>query len=162
MKKILLPALVLFSLCQAFALGPNRSNKIPHRQTKATSVSGASCPNKIQDNINLPFVDDKQVLGAWQSVDFVDKIEDFNPRFKTWKGDLYLKELVFKDGGAMGENGEDAPWLNWTSGHVLHHGDVTDSKYIIKDGYMFFEWKSGDYSCRGMAPKYYVLKNLKS
>ncbi len=44
----------------------------------------------------------------------------------------------------------------------MHSGSKTASKYIIKeiDGgkYMFFEWKSGDYTIRGMKPYYYVLK----
>jgi hypothetical protein len=49
-----------------------------------------------------------------------------------------------------------------TKGLVLSSSLKTASRYILKelDGstYMFFEWKSGDYTLRGMKPKYYVLK----
>lgn len=47
----------------------------------------------------------------------------------------------------------------------MHHGDKTASQYTIKKingcNYMFYEWKSGDYTLRGMKPYYYVLKQVK-
>lgn len=109
------------------------------------------------DDINLPFKDDPAVLGAWRSVDFVESPENFDPAFKAWAGDLYLKEMVFR---ARGRGGK--PWWTWTKGVVMHHSDRTASKYEIKKiggaDYMFFEWKSGDYIFRGAKPFYYVLK----
>ena len=111
----------------------------------------------IRDNINLPFVDDAEVHGTWQSVDFVESPKRFSPGEKSWPGDLFLKELVFLPGGKS-PNG----WLTWTKGVVLHRGDKTASRYeIVKTGgqkYMFFEWKSGDYTIRHRKPDYYVLK----
>lgn len=110
-----------------------------------------------RDNIDLPFRDDPRVAGEWESVDFVESPERFDPAAKAWRGDLYLKELVFLPKGKGGK-----PWWTWTKGVVMHHSDRTASKYEIKKiggaDYMFFEWKSGDYIFRGAKPFYYVLK----
>ena len=110
-----------------------------------------------QDNVNLPFKDDKQVVGSWESVDFVETPEKFDLTSRAWAGDLYLKEMTFLAGGKGGN-----PWWTWTKGVVMHSGDKTASAYTIKDiggvKYMFFEWKSGDYVFRGAKPYYYVLK----
>ena len=110
-----------------------------------------------RDNIDLPFKNDPAVIGAWESVDFVESPERFDPAAKAWQGDLYLKELVFLPKGKGNK-----PWWTWTRGLVLHQGDRTASKYEIKKiggaEYLFFEWKSGDYIFRGAKPFYYVLK----
>ena len=109
------------------------------------------------DNIDLPFVDDPQVVGEWKSVDFVADISDFNPDKRSWPGGkLDLEGLAFL------ENGKTAkPWWTWTKGVVMHHGDKTASHYEIKkikgQSYLFFEWKSGDVTISGMKPHYYVL-----
>ena len=109
------------------------------------------------DNIDLPFVNDPQVIGEWECVDFVPDISDFDPGQQRWGGDLYLKGLTFQ------ENGKTAkPWFTWTKGVVMHHGDKTASRYEIKEikgqSYLFFEWKSGDVMISGMKPCFYVLK----
>ncbi|HAN04449.1 MAG TPA: hypothetical protein DCW72_05945 [Elusimicrobia bacterium] len=110
-----------------------------------------------RDKIDLPFKDDPAVTGAWESVDFVETPGKFDPAVRAWKGDLYLKELVFLPKGKGGK-----PWWTWTRGVVMHQGDKTASKYEIKKiggaEYLFFEWKSGDYVFRGAKPFYYVLK----
>ena len=112
------------------------------------------------DNIDLPFVDDPQVIGEWESVDFVANISDFKPDKPGWpKAELYLKALTFQ------ENGKTAkPWMTWTKGYVMHHGDKTASRYQIKEingnSYLFFEWKSGDVTISGMKPRYYVLRKM--
>ncbi|HBA60310.1 MAG TPA: hypothetical protein DCZ92_05760 [Elusimicrobia bacterium] len=119
--------------------------------------SGKAAGNVIEDDINLPFVDDKEVQGSWRSVDFVAEPGQFDPKKRSWDDELYLKELVFLPGGKT-LNG----WLTWTKGVVMHRGDKTASKYLIKKmagaEYMFFEWKSGDYTIRHQKPEYYVLK----
>ncbi len=113
------------------------------------------------DDVNLPFKNDKKVLGKWQTVDFVFTLEDFVPGKKYWRGDLYLQTLTFQPKGKT----PMSPAITWTKGKVLHHGDKTASAYEIKkiDGkeYMFFEWKSGDYTFRGQKPAYYVLERKK-
>ena len=103
------------------------------------------------------FENDPQVLGEWESVDFVTDISDFKPDAKSWKGDLYLEEFEFNKEGSTHK-----PYWTWTKGHVYHSGDKSDAKYIIKkiDGeeYLFLEWISGDVTIRGKNPMYYVLK----
>ncbi len=112
---------------------------------------------RIIDKIDYPFVDDPQVRGKWESVDFVKDMKDFDPAKLKWKGDLFLKELIFLQNGRMGQ-----PWFTWTKGIVMHAGDRTAPRYVIKEmngtTYMFFEWKSGDYSVMHRKPQYYVLR----
>jgi hypothetical protein len=38
-------------------------------------------------------------VGNWQSVDYVENIDSFNPEKKSWRGDLFLKEFEFRKGG---------------------------------------------------------------
>jgi hypothetical protein len=109
------------------------------------------------DKIDLKFVDDPQVLGEWESVDFVKDIASFNAAQKSWKGKLYLKGLTFlKDGKTPQE------WFTWTKGVLIHQGDQTASHYEVRQingvSYLFLEWKSGDVTIAGMKPHYYVLK----
>ena len=103
------------------------------------------------------FENDPQVLGEWESVDFVANISDFKLGNKSWEGDLFLEEFEFNKNGSTHK-----PFWTWTKGHVYHSGDKTDAKYTIKkiDGneYLFLEWMSGDVTIRGQKPKYYVLK----
>jgi len=120
------------------------------------SVPKKKIERRIVDKIDYPFVNDPEVIGTWESVDFVGEIDDFHVDQATRGGGLYLKKMVFFDEGKTG-----GPWI-WTKGLIIHTCDITASKYDIKeiDGekYMFFEWKSGDYTIRGMKPSYYVLK----
>jgi hypothetical protein len=126
------------------------------RKAQIPPTSTINEDGRIVDKIDYPFVNDPDVIGTWKSVDFVENIEDFNPDQKDWKGDLYLKEIICLENGKT-----KGPW-SWTKGLLLHPGDKTASKYLIKeiDGteYMFFEWKSGDYTIRHMKPSFYVLK----
>ena len=117
---------------------------------------------RIVDKVDYPFKDDPAVIGVWKSVDFVHEMADFKPGQKQWKDDLYLKQMVFLPNGRMSPR-----WASWTNGLVLHSGDKTASKYVIKtiDGaqYMFFEWKSGDYTIGGkLDVPYYILKKESS
>lgn len=122
------------------------------------------------DNTDYPFVEDKRVIGKWQSVDFVGRIGQFDPDEKAYKDELYLTELAFINGGDMLASFEGGNLaytsFTWTNGLVLNKQEETASKYEIKeiDGqtYMFFEWKSGDYIFREMKPQYYVLKKIDS
>lgn len=130
-----------------------------HFYMKLFSPQNAFGNEIIVDNIDLPFVDDPEVIGNWQSVDFVNNIQDFKVGKRYSKDDLYLENLNFLEGGNSQEK-----WFTWTKGVVIHPGNKTASKYFIKEiegsKYMFFEWKSGDYIIRHMKPHYYVLKNV--
>jgi hypothetical protein len=113
---------------------------------------------RIVDKIDYPFVNDPEVLGAWEAVDFVANVEDFEPGSEHFASELFLKELYFLADGKTN-------WAcAWTKGLVLNDGSKTASKYIIKEiagsTYMFFEWKSGDYTIRHARPKFYVLKKV--
>ncbi|MDT8300413.1 MAG: M56 family metallopeptidase [Sedimentisphaerales bacterium] len=119
---------------------------------------------RIVDKIDWPFVNDPQLIGTWKSVDFVGEMEEFKAGEKKWEGrggDLYLKGLIFKPNGRTFK-----PWWTWTKGLVFHSGDKTASKYTLKNiegsTYMFYEWKSGDYTIRHSKPSYYVLKKVSS
>jgi bla regulator protein blaR1 len=113
------------------------------------------------DKIDYPFVNDPNIIGRWQSVDYTSNIEDFKVGNKSFTGDLFVKELNFTSDGKVSKT-----VCTWTKDHILNPVDKTDSKYVIKDidgsTYMFYEWKSGDYTIRGMKPKYYVLKKISS
>ena len=114
------------------------------------------------DILDLPFVNDPQVLGEWQTVDFIANVADFNPAKPNWPHDkLYLQDLTFLENGKMPQS-----WMTWTKGLVMHHGDQTASHYEIREisgkSYLFFEWKSGDVTILGMKPRYYVLKKKPS
>jgi bla regulator protein blaR1 len=123
---------------------------------------------KKTDNTDYPFVNDPQIIGKWDVVDFVKEIGDFIPDNKNWIGSIYLSELAFIKGGKMLSSIEKGNLayseFNWTNGLIISIQEQTASKYIIKEiegsKYMFFEWKSGDYSFRNMAPNYYVLKQV--
>ncbi|WP_088187113.1 hypothetical protein [Desulfosporosinus sp. FKA] len=133
----------------------------------AVIVMGAGILRKI-DNTNYPFINDPQVIGKWESVDFVQKINDFRPGKESTDEKLYLTALAFiKDGKMLNatDNGKlTYTSFTWTKDKVINKQEKTASNYIIKDingsTYMFFEWKSGDYIFRNMSPSYYVLKKV--
>jgi len=126
----------------------------------AMTISAKLPKRRIIDKIDYPFVNDPKLIGKWRSVDFVKQIEDFDPHVKRHRGQLYLKEMSILDKGRT-----TGPWT-WTKGLIIHPGNKTAAKYHIKEinasTYMFFEWKSGDYSNRRMKPKYYVLRKEQS
>ena len=67
------------------------------------------------DNIDLPFVNDPQVIGEWESVDFVADIAEFNPDKPSWTGKLFLPGLTFQENGILrnrveNERRGDASW----------------------------------------------------
>ncbi|WP_238917975.1 M56 family metallopeptidase [Clostridium sp. YIM B02555] len=123
-----------------------------------TNISGDKVETRV-DKVDYPFINDTEVLGKWESVDFVENVDKFNPDKKAWNGDLYLKNLIFNENGKI----EDKT-ITWTKDLVLDVNNKTASKYIIKEingsKYMFFEWKNGDYRERGATPWYYVLKQV--
>ncbi len=127
---------------------------------KASSVKDQIVSKfKHQDKIDYPFVNDPQIVGRWQSVDYVKNIDDFKVDSKAFKGNLYVKELNFLDSGKVSKSG-----FTWTKDLILDGADKTASKYVIKEisgsTYMFFEWKSGDYTLWGRKPDYYVMKKV--
>lgn len=95
-------------------------------------------------------------VGYWQSVDFVLKIEDFQPNSKQVMDELPLKEFQFNRDGT-------ASWNHrWKHDQLIHPDGKFHAKYYIKDiegsSYLFLPWLSGDVTERGMKPAYYVFK----
>ncbi len=122
----------------------------------AAQAQGPSPKRVVAPVTQAPaFVEDPEVLGYWESVDFVHAVEEFVPGKKCWGGDLFLKGIGFKPGGAT-----TGPW-QWSRGTLWHPGDLSIAKYEIKpmagQKYLFMEWISGDVLFRGMKPCYYVL-----
>ncbi|MHB8127230.1 MAG: hypothetical protein ACYDEJ_16695 [Desulfitobacteriaceae bacterium] len=123
------------------------------------------------DKTNYPFVKDPRAIGKWESVDFVENVNDFIPGKKSEKEDLYLTALAFIKEGKMLMSSSEIKNLtyttfSWTKDKVLNKQEKTSSRYEIKEinglTYMFFEWKSGDYTFRNMNPMFYVLKKVDS
>lgn len=135
--------------------------KVSSTPSLTTNMQGKEVKTRT-DKIDYPFVNDSQVIGKWEAVDFVEKTDDFKPGTEQWKGDLYLENLTFNQNGDCKLNNNS---LTWTKGLVINENVKTASKYTIKEingsKYMFFEWKNGDYIERGATPYYYVLKLVK-
>ncbi|MBE6024059.1 MAG: hypothetical protein E7231_12755 [Cellulosilyticum sp.] len=137
----------------------------------SASVMATVGTGKRVDNISIEFKEDTAILGSWQSVDFVEKMEDFDVNKPQWKQeDLYLAQLTFTEGGktsmVIRENNTllaAGCVFTWTDGVIIDPVDETASQYEIKtingEEYMFMEWKSGDYTSGKIEnPYYYVLK----
>ncbi len=118
------------------------------------------------DATDYPFVKDETVVGKWEVVDFVSRIEYFDAKSRFTETELYLHAMAFLPDGTMFVSIKDTPLTYseyiWTKGLILSKKHQTASKYLLQeiDGelYMFYEWKSGDYIFRNMDPYYYVLK----
>lgn len=125
--------------------------------------------SRIEDKIDYPFVEDPQLLGIWETVDFAKDMDQFKPGSSNLREEPFLKKLEFNKNGAMSSTTSTGPvrskGMSWTKGLVLDQLNKTASKYEIRyidgESYLFYEWKSGDYVYREMKPQYYVLKKVK-
>lgn len=110
-----------------------------------------------EDRIDYQFENDSQMVGKWESVDFVKEIDQFKPDSKNCLDDLYLTGLELLKNGEIIISATDGYFktkeVSWTKGIIINKTNKTSSKCTIKeiDGntYMYFEWKSGDYMYRG-------------
>ncbi|MEN8126390.1 MAG: hypothetical protein ABFR90_01140 [Planctomycetota bacterium] len=123
------------------------------------AVMGNIMPKPVQDSAVISdFETDPQLIGTWRSVDFVNEVNEFQAGTKRWAGDLFLKEIEFK------ENGRTSKSFIWTKEWIYTADGQTKAQYYIKtiDGemHLFFPWLSGDVTIRGMEPAYYVLKKV--
>ncbi|KUO74644.1 MAG: hypothetical protein APF81_13115 [Desulfosporosinus sp. BRH_c37] len=137
------------------------------KKVDSNDYSNYQVAHKTEDKIDYPFIDDTQMKGKWESVDFVKTIASFKPEVSSWMGDLYLTGLAVEENGKLTvttTKGESSSSLIWTKGMIISRGNKTASKCEVKEingtAYMFYEWKSGDYTNRGMTPEYYVLKKI--
>ena len=138
-----------------------------YKQTDTTPYTDRTVRKRIDDT-DLPFVEDPDVSGVWESVDFVGRTGDFTAdKPACEKDDLWLICIRFLPRGICVKTvrGERAPAdiiLRYTKGCVICESEMTAEKYVIKNiggsDYLFLQHKSGDYSYGGFEPKLYVLK----
>ncbi|MHC4123129.1 MAG: hypothetical protein ACYSSI_06095 [Planctomycetota bacterium] len=130
--------------------------------TLGTNIAmGGFIPKSTQGTaVVSEFENDPQLIGRWQSVDFVNDVNEFQSGAKRWTRELFLKELTFK------ENGRTSTACVWTKDWIFATDGETKAKYHVKsinsDMYLFYPWLSGDVTIRGMKPKYYVLKKIRN
>lgn len=116
------------------------------------------------DNVDMPFVSDEEILGKWVYAGFVSSKDAFSLNAEPQPA--YLLTIDFQPDGSVVMKSNDtaiiATVFTWTKGFITNKQEKTCSAYEFKviDGikYLIFEWKSGDYTYRGMEPWYYVLK----
>lgn len=119
-----------------------------------------------EDDINLPFIDDKRILGKWNAVSFIRSKEDFDSEKRNDPDFLYFKNIEFLENGqCISQYGNETiagdDMQTWTKGFVLRKWNSTACAYEIHqvDGaqYLVMEWKSGDYRWGGFDTDYYVF-----
>jgi bla regulator protein BlaR1 len=124
---------------------------------------------KKVDETEVPFEHDESIIGIWEYADFISIIDNFKPEKVSWEGEPpYLKRLEFMADGdlhAVFESDQlGIGLLTWTKDFIISKTDETCSPYTIKtignSVYLFFEWKSGDYSFKMKDPYFYVLKKM--
>ena len=103
----------------------------------------------------------------------MEEIKQFKVGEQRWKGrggELFLNDMIFEGNGRLTCKNDKVPNgydRTWTKGLVISDNYTkTASKYTIKEidgsAYMFYEWKSGDYTFRHRKSSYYVLKKVSS
>ena len=113
------------------------------------------------DDIDLPFIMDEAVIGSWVTIDFVSKIDAFDPDTEI-DFKLYLKSIIFNEDGTTKRVYDDDEWTDrWTHGKLIDTSRKTAASYELKSingkDYLFVEWKMGNYQYGGCDPEYYVL-----
>lgn len=133
------------------------------KQADQTRYSAKDLARK--DNIDMPFVDDKRVIGKWKAYDFIAAKEEFSSE-GSGEPPIFFKEIEFFEGGSCtsvyGEeviSGDDKQV--WTKGFVLRKWNSCACAYEIRTvddrDYLIIEWKSGDYRWGGFDTDYYVF-----
>ena len=111
------------------------------------------------DSGYFPFVMDENVIGTWEVCGYVEKIEEF-PQY-NW-GNGIMKNLIFNERElcTIVYDGDSRRVYDWTAGLVLDRYEKINSAYVIKTiddiDFLFYEWKTGDYTHNGTV-SYYVF-----
>ncbi|HDR16544.1 MAG TPA: hypothetical protein ENN79_13895, partial [Desulfobacteraceae bacterium] len=91
-------------------------------------------------------------VGQWISVDFVERMEDFQPGKQRTGRKLHLQNFEFMPGG------KTSLLFTWRDNWIMDR--KAKARFYIKtiDGidYLFLPWLSGD-TARGQKPRFYVL-----
>ena len=121
-----------------------------------------------KDNVDLPFVPDRAVLGIWEAFDLIESPCAFSETpTKKDSARFFIKEIAFFERGVcyklLKSTGEGQRKIcAYTSGMVLDREMRFAERYEIhtKNGedYLILEHKSGDYAYLGKVFCYYVFK----
>ncbi len=122
---------------------------------------------KYKDDTNIEFEEDKEVVGIWNSIDFVNNLNSFNPeKLQSSKENLSLDKIIFEQSGEVHIRYKENNYMRdskYTKGYIsnLILPD-TLCKYDIQTfnnkKYLIVEWKSGDYVFGKVINGYYVLE----
>lgn len=123
---------------------------------------------RLVDNVDLPYVEDKEACGVWKTCGLVKDIESFDKSVdykKRWGRFLYENIVLISGGQAIitySNGNSNSRSHRWTKGCIMDTDEKLASKYEIKDNdghkYLFMEHKSGDYCYGHMKPYYFVFK----
>ncbi len=119
----------------------------------------------IKDNIDMPFVNDEQVLGRWVAHSYIERKSDFSEQPAPASFEPYFKAIEFLPEGECisiyGDFEVGSGKQSWTRGYVLRKFNRTACAYELKRiggrDYLIIEWKSGDYRWGGTDTDYYVF-----
>lgn len=118
-----------------------------------------------KDHIDMPFVDDPDVIDKWKTWGFCETKEDFSTEPEP-EENQYWKSVEFFPGGSCTSVFEDDviegdDKQTWTKHFLLRKYNDSACKYEIRtvDGtdYLLIEWKSGDYRWGGFDTNYYIF-----
>lgn len=101
-------------------------------------------------------------VGRWTTMDFVQTIEQFDPKHRSSTVQPFLRGLAFLRNGTVWwifeENRLQKQWSGDAVDYAPSHPAHFTIKRIDDKDYLFIEWISGDVTERGQKPRYYVLK----
>lgn len=172
-KKYLI-VLVVLSFILLFATScvntGNETSESAFSETESTypelKIETSNDENRLYESMEYTFIPDDEIIGKWQAVNAVEKIEDFETGKLLFSSPekLYWQSCIFFDSGLLSykfSNSKNAT-EKWTKGYVLYSKFGVIPAYTLKqiDGkrYMFVEWKIGDYPFTGKIPCYYVFE----
>ena len=118
----------------------------------------------LQDNTNVPFVEDPEISGIWNVVDLVTTKDQFIPGKRYHKNDLWLKKIMVSlDGTGIMVTRQGNNDFHYTKGFFTpfcSRGTLAKYEYLHANGktYLIVEWKNGDYIFGKRIPSYYVFE----
>ena len=123
------------------------------------------------DEVELPFVADSHVVGAWEVFDLIESPKDFSVSpCKKDKTAFLFREIAFSERGMCyklfsGSAGGTPKFFSYTKGLVLDREMSFAEPYeiITQNGedYLILAHKSGDYAYLGEVFCYYVFRRKK-
>ena len=120
---------------------------------------------RINDDTNVPFVEDKQLNGLWNCIGYTED-KDFKDLSNIYKDGIVNRLSFFPNGEAnitFSDNYSKS--ISYTKGFVKNFGAKNtmcayEIKNINEKEYLIIEWKSGDYVYGGFVACYYVFEKV--